>query len=102
SKGKGGVFQTSLLSPGSRVRGLIAADVKDHKEFSLHSGRRQHERVFSMLEAAIDVHHHVLPPMWLAEAREHKAGGWAKHVLEWTPERSLEQMDRYGIGTAIV
>jgi 6-methylsalicylate decarboxylase len=55
-----------------------------------------------MLEAAIDVHHHVLPPMWLAEAREHKAGGWAKHVLEWTPERSLEQMERYGIGTAIV
>lgn len=50
----------------------------------------------------IDVHHHVLPPDWIAAARNHKPGGWAPHVLEWTPQGSIDAMDRHGISLAIV
>lgn len=55
-----------------------------------------------MHDRRIDLHHHMLPAQWIAEARTHKAGGWAKHVLEWTPQRSVEQMDRHAIDVAVV
>jgi len=51
----------------------------------------------------IDVHHHIVPPRWLAEERERMAGvaiGW-QTVAEWTPEKSLEAMDRNGVATAV-
>jgi 6-methylsalicylate decarboxylase len=51
----------------------------------------------------IDVHHHFLPPRFVAEARDQKAGGtWIPAILQWTPERSLEQMDRNGIAAAVM
>jgi 6-methylsalicylate decarboxylase len=55
------------------------------------------------MQQRIDVHHHMLPKEWIAAAREHKAGGhWSPHVLEWTPQRSIDNMDRNGISTAIL
>jgi predicted TIM-barrel fold metal-dependent hydrolase len=55
------------------------------------------------MQQRIDVHHHMLPKEWIAAAREHKPGGhWPAHVLEWTPEGSLANMDRHGIATAIL
>lgn len=55
------------------------------------------------MQQRIDVHHHMLPKEWIAAAHDHKAGGsWSPHVLEWTPEKSLENMDRHGISTAIL
>jgi predicted TIM-barrel fold metal-dependent hydrolase len=51
----------------------------------------------------IDVHHHILPPRYLAAAREHILGvavGY-QQAVQWTPEASLAQMDKYGIATAI-
>jgi predicted TIM-barrel fold metal-dependent hydrolase len=51
----------------------------------------------------IDVHHHILPPHYLAAAREHLLGvavGY-EQALQWTPEASLAQMDKYGIATAV-
>lgn len=51
----------------------------------------------------IDVHHHILPPRYRQAAREHilaLAQGYAQ-VLDWTPEASLAQMDKFGIATAM-
>lgn len=52
----------------------------------------------------IDVHHHILPPPYMLRARDrvleisdrdHSA------LLNWTPARAIEEMDRTGIATAI-
>jgi predicted TIM-barrel fold metal-dependent hydrolase len=52
----------------------------------------------------IDVHHHILPPPYMLRARErilaisdrdHSA------LLNWTPARAIEEMDKNGISTAI-
>jgi predicted TIM-barrel fold metal-dependent hydrolase len=51
----------------------------------------------------IDVHHHILPPKYIAVARDRLlsfAPNFAG-VLDWTPARSLEQMDQFGIRTAM-
>ena len=47
----------------------------------------------------IDVHHHILPPRWLAEESERMAGRALDfdRVAQWTPSLSLEAMDRNGI-----
>lgn len=49
----------------------------------------------------IDVHHHLFPPAFVANLVEHEhylARGVARH---WTPQMSLEDMDRGGVATAI-
>jgi 6-methylsalicylate decarboxylase len=51
----------------------------------------------------IDVHHHIVPPRWLAEESErmsNRAMDFAS-VAKWTPAMSLEAMDRNGIATSI-
>jgi predicted TIM-barrel fold metal-dependent hydrolase len=52
----------------------------------------------------IDVHHHTEPPFLLERTRAQIVGSspYASDVIAWTPERSLEQMDRWGIATAIL
>lgn len=54
----------------------------------------------------IDVHHHILPPAYLAEARarllEQAQAGLPPGVLQWTPERAIAEMDQNGVATAIV
>jgi len=48
---------------------------------------------------AIDVHHHVFPPEFLTVAR---ANSVSPAVIEqWTLARSIEEMDRNGVATAI-
>ena len=54
----------------------------------------------------IDVHHPLLPPAYLAEARE-QVLAQVQNILppavaNWTPQKSLEEMDRLGISTSIV
>lgn len=51
----------------------------------------------------IDLHHHILPPAYVKSERDRllrsaPAYAW---TLDWTPEFSLEQMDRAGIATAV-
>ncbi len=56
------------------------------------------------MSGRIDVHHHFLPPRYIDEARERVAavaGEFAAQVLGWTPERSLEAMDKAGVGKAM-
>src|SRR6516162_11039264 len=51
----------------------------------------------------IDVHHHFLPPEFVAEQRE-EILYFARDpaILDWTPARALEQLDRFGIDTAYI
>ena len=54
----------------------------------------------------IDVHHHILPPVYMAAARERVIaqgqGYLPGAVLEWTPERTLAELDQNDVATAIV
>jgi predicted TIM-barrel fold metal-dependent hydrolase len=54
----------------------------------------------------IDVHHHIVPPFYLAENRERIAGSRGGQIspawLEWTPERTLSAMDQHGVETAVL
>ena len=54
----------------------------------------------------IDVHHHIVPPRYLSLARERivAAAGATRDVsvlMDWTPARSIEEMDKNGIATSI-
>ena len=53
---------------------------------------------------SIDVHHHVVPPVYLREAGDQIAAqvNLTPNVTGWTPDRSLEGMDRMGIAASIV
>src|SRR5262245_4453850 len=52
------------------------------------------------LTGAIDVHHHVFPPEFLAVAR---ANSVSPAIIEqWTLARTLEEMERNGVRTAVV
>src|SRR5579863_10455493 len=52
----------------------------------------------------IDVHHHTVPPHLLGRIRDNLVASspYGSEVVKWTPAASLEQMDRYGIATAIL
>ncbi|HEX3398728.1 MAG TPA: amidohydrolase family protein [Acetobacteraceae bacterium] len=47
----------------------------------------------------IDVHHHIVPPTWLEALRRAKLDNAL--LTAWTPQRSIDDMDRAGIATAI-
>lgn len=53
----------------------------------------------------IDVHHHLMPPSYIAAAGHERlfrdSASKLRMPLEWTPGRSVEEMDRHGIETAI-
>jgi predicted TIM-barrel fold metal-dependent hydrolase len=52
----------------------------------------------------IDVHHHFLPPRYMAEEHERLKFGHnlpANRLLSWTPAQALEEMDKYGIAAAV-
>src|SRR6185437_8676430 len=48
----------------------------------------------------IDVHHHVTPPSYIAAAAQITYGNAPR--MSWTLERSLEDMDKGGVATAII
>jgi predicted TIM-barrel fold metal-dependent hydrolase len=47
----------------------------------------------------IDVHHHISPPVWVEALK--KARLDSPPVNNWTPQKSLDDMDKAGIATAI-
>ena len=51
----------------------------------------------------IDVHHHILPPDYVATVGDDRIGPLilAGRTPEWTPAMSVEAMDRNGIATAV-
>ena len=46
----------------------------------------------------IDVHHHLFPPTYIAEALARKVEG---PRADWTPAKSIEEMDRAGVAVSI-
>ena len=52
----------------------------------------------------IDVHHHILPPFYLAENREHlaPAGQINPAWATWEPQKALDAMDEHGVATAVL
>ena len=54
----------------------------------------------------IDVHHHYIPPFYLAENRERIAGSRGGQIsaawLGWSPERAIEAMDSSGVRTGVL
>src|ERR1051325_10217074 len=58
-----------------------------------------------MTSGRIDTHHHIYPPKYLADAREQISRATHVHfprISQWTPQQSLDAMDRDGIATSIV
>ena len=53
----------------------------------------------------VDVHHHLYPPKYIEEVREHlladSPAGVSKPA-DWSPSRSLEDMDRNGVARSVV
>src|SRR5258706_13839077 len=45
----------------------------------------------------IDFHHHFAPPFYVAETRD-----VVPALVQWTLEKSLAEMDKYSVGTAIL
>ena len=44
----------------------------------------------------------MLPQAWIAEARGHKPDNtWPEKITTWSPQRSLEEMDRFGVAVAV-
>jgi 6-methylsalicylate decarboxylase len=54
----------------------------------------------------IDVHQHILPPVYLAEARDRlmaqQQGYLPPRILQWSPQNALAEMDQNGVATSIV
>jgi 6-methylsalicylate decarboxylase len=46
----------------------------------------------------IDIHHHILPPAYMAAVAARRLGS----SVQWTPEKSLEDMERNGIATSLL
>lgn len=61
------------------------------------TGNRRPQRI-------IDVHHHVMPPFYIREHRRDqlRVGPGITAIFEWTPQVSIERMDRSGVATAIL
>jgi 6-methylsalicylate decarboxylase len=47
----------------------------------------------------IDVHHHIAPPTWLEAVKKAKLDN--PPMVNWSPEKSLEDMDKGGVATAM-
>jgi predicted TIM-barrel fold metal-dependent hydrolase len=60
-----------------------------------HGGHRATARVKPY---RIDVHHHLIPPAYLAEISTRRSGAEAP----WTPELSIEEMDKSGIVKSVL
>jgi 6-methylsalicylate decarboxylase len=50
----------------------------------------------------IDVHHHLSPPRFGGGGGRGAGGGRGGGLGAWTPQQSIEQMDKFGIGVAIL
>ena len=48
----------------------------------------------------IDVHHHFAPPLFVAEVIKRDAGN--PTLRKWTPQVSIEEMDKAGVATSLL
>lgn len=56
--------------------------------------------------AMVDVHHHVVPPFWFDEVKDHIAAQGGGRIVPnwygWSPEKALAKMDQTGVATAML
>ncbi len=54
----------------------------------------------------VDVHHHIIPPFYLAENRDRIATSRGGQItpawLDWTPQKALAAMDKNGVAVAVL
>ena len=84
-------FGGCACAPGLSRRGLLGAGL-----FACNAARAAAPDT----PWRVDVHHHLSPPVWVDALR--KAGLDAPPIADWTPQRSIEQMDRAGIATSVL
>jgi len=80
----GGLLASAGLAAGSRIEDLFAA-VQAPGPAAPHR---------------IDIHHHFAPPAWVTEVKGRPLLQPANTA--WTPAKSIEDMDRGGVATAMV
>lgn len=71
--------QTTTASPASTASTASAAETAPHR---------------------IDIHHHFSPPQWIAEVKNRELLQRAN--AQWTPARSIEDMDQAGVASAML
>jgi 6-methylsalicylate decarboxylase len=52
----------------------------------------------------IDIHHHILPPVYVAQARERilaVAADFGPKLMNWEPAKAVDALDRGGVATAV-
>jgi 6-methylsalicylate decarboxylase len=85
------------------LSGMIAVGVGTSAEFITPAAHAQPAAVSR--PALIDVHHHIVPPFYLAENREHIAGPTGQvnpAWISWEPKKALDAMDEHGVATAVL
>src|SRR4029077_15682545 len=60
----------------------------------------QTKSAFSTRTYRIDTHHHISSPGFIAAIAARKTG--QRPLIEWTPEKSLEEMDKANVATAVM
>ena len=89
-------------TPGSQTnyvsrRALIAQGLAGLSVASLGGGLNG--RAHAAAPFRIDVHHHLSPPTWTSQVVAAKLG--AKAAFDWTPQRSIDDMDQAGIAVSM-
>ena len=88
---KEGITRRSVLLQGASAAASLLAPGLDSRVLAQSLG--------GGTSGIIDVHHHVSPPAFLSALIKHQAG--ERPMLDWTPERSIEDMDRAGVSLSV-
>jgi 6-methylsalicylate decarboxylase len=94
-----GIDRRNVLS------GMIAVGVGVSAELITHAMPALAQPAVAPRPALIDVHHHIVPPFYLAENRERLAGPTGQINPAWTnwePTKALDAMDVHGVATAVL
>lgn len=97
-----------LILPGRRSSRHLAASAGAGGGRSGSEGTASQNKILTPGSSPhrIEVHHHVVPPKYLIDPGKDRIGStavaslWQK-VLAWTPEKSIEEMDRHGVATSV-